>query len=203
MLGIERYSSRNSTQPRFLVDLLPEVSTPISDAQLFTILRPQSSEREIALLLGQLEEKGSIYLSQLNLLIAREFKLSSAAEEAARFLHHACSACFFFYSILRAGLPLPDRDKFYAHAIEHALAYFGSRVLCGGSEGLCEESTLEPSTSEFAGYLLADQLYDDFIAGRLSRRQLRQVFLAKLHEPGKAKTLFRELSRKRRGAAGH
>jgi hypothetical protein len=54
-----------------------------------------------------------------------------AAEEAARFLQHACR-----------GLPArvnghaprlldwKQEDLFYARTLEHALAYFGSRVLC-------------------------------------------------------------------------
>jgi hypothetical protein len=54
--------------------------------------------------------------------------MAQAAEDAARFLHHACR-----------GLPLSTNgrkhadadpaDVFYSRALEHALAYFGSRVL--------------------------------------------------------------------------
>ena len=86
MLGIERYSSRNSTQPRFLISC---GCSTISDAQLFTILRPQSSEREIALLLGQLE-RGEHLLITAKPADRPRIQALSAAEEAARFLHHAC-----------------------------------------------------------------------------------------------------------------
>jgi hypothetical protein len=76
-------------------------------------------------------------LPRLNVVYVREFRMTSAAEDATRFLHQACR-----------GLPyrsLGDKngangaswkrngqareDAFYAAAFEHALAFFGSRVL--------------------------------------------------------------------------
>lgn len=191
MLGIERYSPRNSTQPRFLMDLLPEVSSAVSDAQLRRLLLSRMNDVAVELNLRRLEEKGSLYLSQLNLFVVREFRLSSASEQAARFLHHACQ-----------GQPLDgpflDHQSFHSEAIEHALAYFGSRILCGGREEVAEEkSRLEPSGSEFAGYLLGNQLYESYITERIGGRRLRQLFLTKLRERGTAKEVFRELSRRR------
>ena len=195
ILGIERYSSRNGTQPRFLMDLLPEVCSTISDGQLRSLLRGRSPETAINWQLRRLEEEGSLYLPRLNIFIVREFRLSSAGEEAARFLHHACQ-----------GLPqeetVSDQEGFYSRVIEHALAYLGSRILCGGREEVPEEkSALEPSGSEFAGCLLGNQLYDSYLAGRISSRRLRQLFLTRLNDPGKSKALFHELSRKRPAAA--
>ena len=150
-----------------------------------------SREAALELYLRRLEEQGSVYLSDLNLFIVREFRLSAAAEEAARFLHHACQG-------LSPNGPVVDQERFYCEVIEYALAHFGSGILCGGREEVSEErSSLEPSGSEFAGNLLGNQLYHNYIAGRISSRRLRQIFLVKLHEPGKAKALFRELSRRR------
>ena len=195
ILGIERYSARNSTQPRFLMDLLPEVCSTTPDAQIRALLGTQSSEAAVELYLRRLEEQGSVYLSDLNLFIVREFRLSAAAEEAARFLHHACQG-------LSLNRPVVDQERFYGEVIEYALAHFGSRILCGGREEVSEErSSLAPSGSEFAGNLLGNQLYHNYIAGRISSRRLRQIFLVKLHEPGKAKALFRELSRRRSSPA--
>jgi hypothetical protein len=120
-----------------------------------------------------------------------EFRLSSAAEEASRFLYYACQGSASNRTVF-------DRESFYSEAIEHALAYLGAQILCGGREEVSEEkSALKPSGSEFAGYMLGSQLYDSYIAGRMSSRHLRQLFLTKPSAPGSAKALFRELSRKK------
>lgn len=190
MLGIERYSPRNGTQPRFLMDLLPEVSSAVSDAQLRRLLQSRMNDAAVELNLRRLDEKGSLYLSQLNLFVVREFRLSSASEQATRFLHQACQG-------LQPDTALRRQEEFHSDAIQSALAYFGSRILCGGREEVPEEeSCLEPSGSEFAGYLLGNQLYEGYIAGLVGSRRLRQLFLAKLNEKATAKNLFRELSRK-------
>src|ERR1039458_2813800 len=89
-------------------------------------------------MLTSVEEHGSAYLPQVNAFYLREFQMIHAAEDATRFLHQACQG-------------LPQRlngnseeqsavngngerknaiDDFYARVIEHAVAYFGSRVLC-------------------------------------------------------------------------
>jgi hypothetical protein len=125
-LGIQLYSPSNSTQPRFLVDSLPEVYSRDSDAMLRTLLaRKGTSEVERKTLLKQVKEHGSAYLPRANTIFVREFHIMHAAEDAARFLHHACR-----------GLPARSNqraqskeDLFYIRALEHALGYFGSRVL--------------------------------------------------------------------------
>src|SRR5699024_2013122 len=82
-------------------------------------------------------KRGSAYLPQVNSFYIREFQMMNAAEDATRFLHQACQ-----------GLPhrlngrVPNVagwdaqspvsrpvDRFYARLIEHAVAYFGSRIL--------------------------------------------------------------------------
>jgi hypothetical protein len=124
-LGINLYSSHNTTQPKFLVDSLPEVYCRNSDAMLRKLLsRKGVAEDEKKLLLRRAENTGSVYLPHVNTFYIREFQMMHAAEEAARFLHHACR-----------GLPRKDQAEesaeeiFYTRALEHALAYFGSRVL--------------------------------------------------------------------------
>ena len=131
-LEINRYASHNGTQPKFLVDLLPEVYCRSSDAMLRRLLsRKGVGEDEKKSMLRKVEERGSVYLPRVNAFYIREFQMMYAAEEAARFLHNACR-----------GLPVrvnghapklfdwKQEDLFYARALEHALAYFGSRVLC-------------------------------------------------------------------------
>src|SRR5580704_7396247 len=90
-LEINRYSPRNGTQPKFLVDMLPEVHDNSSDAMLRRLLsRKGIGERQLQTMLASVEERGSAYLPALNALCIREFQMVHAAEDAARFLHHAC-----------------------------------------------------------------------------------------------------------------
>jgi hypothetical protein len=126
-LGIHLYSPHNSTQPMFLVDSLPEVYSRNSDARLRRLLASKAlSEEERKRLNQRLEDCGSVYLPHANTMYVREFEMMHVAENAARFLHHACR-----------GLPLRGpgaafanaEDAFYTRTLEHALAYLGSRVL--------------------------------------------------------------------------
>src|ERR1700740_1780750 len=128
-LGINRYSPHNTTQPKFLVDLLPEVYYRSSDALLRRLLsRKGVSEEEREAVLRRVEDRGCAYLPQVNAFYMHDFQMLYATEEAARFLHHACRG-------LPAGVAARDEaadepaDFFYGRALENALAYFGSRVL--------------------------------------------------------------------------
>jgi hypothetical protein len=138
-LEINRHSPHNGTQPRYLVDLLPEVHSHSSDATFHRLLTRrglnQSSlnQNGSQATLERIEERGSAYLPQINAFYVREFQMASAAEDATRFLHQACQ-----------GLPQrldgsgsngnrvysTNIDRFYSRVIEHAVAYFGSSVLC-------------------------------------------------------------------------
>ena len=128
-LDINRYSSHNGTQPKFLVDLLPEVYCRNSDGLLRRLLsRKGVTEEEKKFMLRRVEECGSAYLPRVNAFYVREFHMMYAAEEAARFLHHACRGL-----PLRVNghttEPLAAEDSFYARALENALGYLGSRVM--------------------------------------------------------------------------
>ena len=126
-LGINRYSAHNSTQPKFLMDLLPEVYGP-SSGDLFRRLltRGGFDEEQIAAIARRVEERGSVYLPQANVLYIHDFRMSYAAEETARFLHQACQGL----PNRRKNSPSLDRsDQLYTAIMEHALGYFGSLVL--------------------------------------------------------------------------
>src|SRR6202795_3859166 len=126
-LEINRYSSHNSTQPKFLVDMLPEVYGGSSEAMLRRLLsRKGIDEAEREAMLTHVEDRGSAYLPQVNAFYVRGFQMIHAAEDATRFLHQACQG-------------LPQRlngncdgdgsrknpiDDFYASVIENAVAYF-------------------------------------------------------------------------------
>jgi len=211
-LDINRYSSRNGAQPKFLVDLMPEVYGPASETRLRRLLtRVTGEEKKIENMLQGAEEQGSVYLPVVNAFFVREFQMMYAAEEAARFLHHACR-----------GLPLHrnghseatrgQRDRFYARTLEHALAYFGSRVLYPARPSANEDDGELSSMacdklvqaalhdrdrfdglSFRLGYALGSKLYDAYLEGRVSRRAARMFFLAHLEEPGRAQEICQEI----------
>jgi hypothetical protein len=212
-LEINRYSPHNGTQPKFLVDMLPEVYGGSSDAMLHRLLsRKGLSEKSREAMLTSVEERGSAYLPQVNAFYVREFQMMHAAEDAVRFLHHACQG-------------LPQRlnghatdhsgedernpiDRFYARVVEHAVAYFGSRVLHPSrpapsgeetpqlSRAACEKAAraavrgdagkFETSAQEW-GYRIGSQIYDAYLAGKVAPSGLRRLFLAHLNEPGLAR----------------
>jgi hypothetical protein len=125
-LGIHLYSPHNSTQPKFLVDSLPEVCCS-SDARLRRLLASKFvSEEERKRLHTIVETRGSAYLPHANTIYVRDFRMVHAAEEAARFLHHACRGL----ALRGPGAIFANaEDAFYTCTLEHAFAYFGSRVL--------------------------------------------------------------------------
>jgi len=216
-LDINRYSSHNSTQPRFLVDLLPEVYSGTSDSRLHQLLlRAVHEPGKVENMLRRVEAQGCVYLPSINALYVHEFQMVYAAEEACRFLHHACR-----------GLPLRRNgqapvaservDRFYARTIEHALAYFGSRVLYparlaeNGGDGsvfsfrLCERAATDAlrhdraefdAASQKLGYTLGSQLYDAYLRGSVSRAVLRRLFLAHIDEAGQSRPVLEEILRR-------
>jgi uncharacterized iron-regulated protein len=208
-LDIDRYSSHNGTQPKFLVDLMPEVYGRASGARLRQQLsRYRATEEETEAMVRHVEERGSVYLPQVNAFYVREFKMMYAAEEAARFLHHACRGL----PARAATVEASAANHFYAQTVEYALGYFGSRVLyparpgaedAGGrmlSDGAPEsERRKTEASSQLLGYMLGNALYDAYLKGRVSRGMLRRLFLVHLDEPGKAKEAYREMAAKVRG----
>jgi len=230
-LEINRYSPHNGTQPKFLVDMLPEVYGADSEPILLRLLERRGfGEAQLQRLLAAVEEQRSAYVPEVNAFFVREFQLAQAAEDATRFLHQACQ-----------GLPRRKRreaeispaessiDRFYTKAIEDAVAYFGSRVLCPSrpSEGSdtaplsraavekaaqaaarADAEALAASAREW-GYHIGSQIYDAYLAGKIAPRGVRRLFLAHLEEPGRARKVcaaviarLRNGSRPRGAAAG-
>jgi hypothetical protein len=128
-LKIDRYSAHNTTQPKFLVDLLPEVYFRSSDGLLHRLLsRKGVSEEERTAMLHRVEDRGCAYLPQVNAFYMHELQMMYAAEEAARFLHHACRGLPARVTAREEAADEPA-DFFYGRVLENALAYFGSRVV--------------------------------------------------------------------------
>jgi heme-binding uptake protein ChaN (Tiki superfamily) len=122
-LHIDSYSSHNGTQPRFLVDQLPQVCYPASDEEIRALFSRKGAEAEVNDVLERLESRGCLYLPEHGLMAVRRLEIANAAEEAARFLHDACREVQPF-----DGSVDPE-DVFFAIVLESALAYFGSSVL--------------------------------------------------------------------------
>jgi len=214
-LEINRYSPHNSTQPKFLVDMLPEVCGGSSDEMLRRLLtRKGIAEADRESMLASVEDRGSAYLPQVNAFYVREFKMMHAAEDATRFLHQACQG---LPRRLNGNAPPTNGDdlslstnkldEFYVRVVEHAVAYFGSRVLYpsrpvpeaedmpGLSRAALEkaaqsatraEEKFESSAQEW-GYCIGSQIYDSYLAGKVAASGLRRLFLAHLDEPGLAR----------------
>ena len=128
-LNIDKYSPTNRTQPKFLVDLLPEVWCRTSPEQLQRLLERKGLDvAEVKRILGRVEVHGACHVPSVNAIFATTFGVERGAEEAARFVHHACQGTLG--RSLNAHSSLTPEDKFYAAVLSEALAYFGSRVLC-------------------------------------------------------------------------
>jgi len=144
-LGINRYSPHNTTQPKFLVDLLPEVYYRSSDGLLRRLLsRKGVSEEEREAMMQRVEERGCAYLPQVNAFYMHDFQMLHASEEAARFLHHACRGLPARVTAREEAADEPS-DFFYGRVLENALAYFGSRVLYPARAAVREEDLRELS----------------------------------------------------------
>ena len=224
-LEINRYSSHNSTQPKFLVDMLPEVYGGSSGQMLGRLLlRKGVSEDDLKALIARVEECGSAYLPEVNAFYVREFQMVHAAEDATRFLHHACQG---LPQRLNGHGPASTEeanrvaDRFYGLVVEHAIAFFGSRVLypsrpaAVADESQLSRAALEKiaqaavraenggfeSSAVELGQRIGSQLYDAYLAGRIAPSGLRRLFLAHLHEPGLARKVCGSVISKLRSAS--
>ena len=162
-----------------------------------------------------MEERGSAYLPQVNAFYVREFQMMHAAEDATRFLHHACQGLARppewgkRQTALKRVLLRRAMSSMRA-SIEHAVAYFGSRVLHPSrpapeerrarallSRAALREGRDRPppagmrdrfeSAAQEWGYRIGSQIYDLYLAGKVKQSGLRRLFLAQLGEPGQAR----------------
>ena len=264
-LNIDACSSHNGTQPKFLVDHLPEVYCRSSDMLLRRLLqRKIAAEPDRQRIRARLQEYGSAYLPAMNSIYVRDFRMPHVAEEAAQFLHQACRGLLHRGNGTHSSQE-PEQHVFtrvfYTRVLEHALGYFGSRVLCPArpavrevdlyalysqSQQEIEENTIysyaeymhmidflvlhkdyeghsrryvvPPAlmqegveftgekfeyTTRRLGYMLGSELYDAYLAGRVSKRFLRSLFYRNLNVPGSAReTYFAVASKIRRPKTG-
>ncbi|MGA9393485.1 MAG: ChaN family lipoprotein [Candidatus Sulfotelmatobacter sp.] len=225
-LEINRYSPHNGTQPKFLIDMLPEVHGNSSLATLRRLLtRKAIGEQQLKNMLANVDERGSAYFPEVNAFYVREFQLVHAAEDAARFLHHACRGLPQRLNGNGANETGGQRstaasDAFYTRVIESTVAYFGSRVLYPSRPAPASEAsmlsrsavekaaqaairadaaTLEATAQDW-GYRLGSEIYDIYLAGKVPPSSLRRLFLAHLDQPGVARKICTAVIAKVRSA---
>jgi hypothetical protein len=105
---------------RCLADELPEVWSVTSEEQLDRLLARRMSTR-VAEVREMVEKQGSWFVAERNVIVAREFRMPWAAEQASRFVHHACRGVGKYHS---------EEDALYGQVLEAALAFLGSKILC-------------------------------------------------------------------------
>jgi hypothetical protein len=184
------------------------------------------------------EKRGSAYIPQVNAFCVREFQMIHAAEDATRFLHQACQGLPQRLNVNGCPTELSEAansvnrtrggnsaiDDFYALVIEHAVAYFGSRVLYPSrpapddasplSRAACEKAAQAAiragtdkdkskceSAAQDLGYRIGSQIYDAYLAGKVAPSGLRRLFLAHLDEPGLARKVCTAVIAKLRAAS--
>lgn len=189
-LNIDKYSATNHTQPVFLVDQLPDVYYRPSHERIRRLLQGTTSGScEVPQVLTRLDEHGCCYVPQAHALLVRSLEMAHGAEEAARFIHHACGgpAC---------GSTLEDR--FYGQVLQDALGYFGSRALYPARPAVRESGLrqLRPagtfSAAEFAGIVDFLVLHKQYEANLRNYRE-RPKRLNDIYEGTKAVYAARQL----------
>ena len=127
ILHIDKYSPSNGSQPRFLVDMLPEVFSVEDAAHLARLVSrkriPPAEQRRV---LSVVESAGLCYSPAANAVFLRSFSLGQGAEEVARFVVHACQAAMLADT---AAQPLSGEDCFYVAAMQEALVNAAARIL--------------------------------------------------------------------------
>ena len=229
-LEMNRYSPHNGTQPKFLVDMLPEVYGGSSSAMLRRQLSRQGvKEQHLKTMMGSVEERGSAYIPQVNAFHIREFQMMYAAEDATRFLHHACrglphrlNGLGTSHGLQQDGSTALPVDVFYTRVIEHAVAYFGSRVLYpsrrapetedspalsraaiekAAQAAIRADAEKFESTAQDWGDRIGCQIYDAYLAGKVKQSALRRLFLVHLDRPGLAHKVCAAVIAKLRSAS--
>ncbi|HET9408471.1 MAG TPA: ChaN family lipoprotein [Candidatus Sulfotelmatobacter sp.] len=226
-LEINRYSPHNTTQPKFLVDMLPEVYCRSSDGILGRLLaRKGITESDREAMRARVEQRGCAYLPPVNAFYVREFQMMHVAEDVSRFLHQACQGLprrmNGIDGLTEGSAGVRTTESFFARTIEHALAYFGSRVLYPSRPAFEAKDGVQLSriactraaqaamrvdadgfeaSAQTWGYYLGTLLYEAYLAGKVAKSSLRRLFLAHLDEPGLAPKICATMIAKLRSVA--
>jgi hypothetical protein len=109
-----------------LSDLFPEVHCRQTYKSFGSLLRSKRfSQLGVVAATESLRRYGVSYVPAINSFLVLEFKSSSAAREAARFVHFALSGRLGAGGKASAGA----EDRFYRFVIEESLAYTGAKMI--------------------------------------------------------------------------
>jgi hypothetical protein len=127
-LNIDKYAAKNGTQPRFLVDQLPEVYFRLGSERVRRMLQRKAlHDSEVNGIFRALEQSGCCFVPELGAVLIERFELRHGAEAAARCLHHICGR-----GRSEAEGQRDPEDRFYRAVLEAALGDFGAHALCPG-----------------------------------------------------------------------
>jgi len=198
-LNVDPYSTEHTTNRGFLVDELPEVWCAARNEEQFERLLDRRLGAQADSIRQELDRAGCYFLPDRNVMVAREYRMPWAAEQAARCVYRACQ-----------GKRLQEReparsaeDHFFARALESALSFFGSKVLCPARKVFPECEVVEdryysgpsdwasnPDAIRMFGYSLGSDLYTAYVRGDVSKRWLRGLFYKDVSKPGAALALY-------------
>ncbi len=191
-LNVNPYSTRGRRSHSFLIDELPEVWCAASDTQLDRLLyrRLNSHAKSVR---SAVNAGGSYFVAGRNVIVASEFRMPWAAEQAVRCVYHAC----------RGTLPKTQstEDGFYSRVLESALGFFGSKILCPSRKLFPESEIYEPRLRDagnirMLGHALGSDLYSAYVRGDVSKRWLRGLFLKDLSKPNMARAVYEKAAAK-------
>jgi hypothetical protein len=191
-LNVNPYSTRCRSTRSLLVDELPEVWCAATEDQLHRMIsRGLSSQRK--LVLRAAKAQGSYFVPERNVIVASEFRMPWAAEQAVRFVYHACRGT--------ASKAQSREDAFYARVLESALGFFGSKILCPSRKLFPESEIYEPPVGtngsvRMLGHALGSDLYNAYVRGQISKRWLRGLFFKDLSKSGMARALYERAASK-------
>jgi hypothetical protein len=120
-LNVNPYATRSRFSQALLVDELPELWCVNNEEQLERLLARRMSTPGVDVR-RLVKQQGSCFVPDRNVIVAHEFRMPWAAEQAARFVHYVC----------RGGKPCPAfvEDEFYANVVSAALGFLGAKILC-------------------------------------------------------------------------
>jgi hypothetical protein len=124
-LGIDKYKSSRSVAA--IVDSLPEIhSRRCEESFRKLLLRKGAQPPDLERILDEVREHGCTYVPRMNSIFATRLNMLRSAELAAEFVQRACQRRIEEDDRAAA---IASTERFYSSALDHALIYFGSRVL--------------------------------------------------------------------------
>ena len=191
-LNVDPYSARSGCARSFLVDELPEIWCAANEEQLDRLLARRLGAH-VSTVRNTVKAQGSCFVPERNVIVAWEYRMPWAAEQAARFVHQACRGPH--------AKPQSTEERFYQAVLEIALGFLGSKILCPSRKLFPESEIYEPrlvesEASRMLAHSLGSDIYTAYLRGEVSKRWLRSLFFKDLSKPGTARALYERVAAK-------